>query len=306
MRSSLTLHELEAFLAVAGTLNFRQAAEQFHMTQPALSRLVRAAEEKLGTRLFDRSTRRVALSPSGQELFPIAHRIVSEFHGSLSDLSEFIAGRRGHLTIACLPSAAAALLPDAMAAFERSHPRVTMTLQLDSDEFVQQRVADGRADFGLSVAPGPQDLDFDPFTRDAFVLICHRTDAWARRRRLPWRALAQRPVVVSGSASSIRPLVERAMAGVGQRVLPKYEVTHISVVGAMVSAGLGVAPIPRLALRLMDMRDLAVVPLVEPPVHREIGILTRRGRSLSAAAKSFLQTLERHRPPAEDALGLDA
>ena len=291
MRSTLTVHELEAFLLVAQTCNFRQAAERFHVSQPALSRIIQSAEEKLGARLFDRNTRRVDLTRSGEELLPIARRIVAEFHDSLSDLAEFVAGRKGQITIACLPSAAA-LLPATMFRFEQSHPRVAISLVPISNEFVRDMVADGRADFGMSVAPAvPGQVAFEPFTRDDFVLICSRKDPLAKRRQVDWSVLATRPIVASGPASSIRPMVDRVLAEVGRTIVPKYEATNISVVGAMVAAGLGVAPIPRLALRLIDATDLAVLKLGRPVVYREIGILTRSGRSLSAAASSFLDTL---------------
>lgn len=291
-RTALTVNELEAFLLLADTCNFRQAADRFHISQPALSRIIQSAERKLDARLFDRSTRHVALTPSGEELLPIARRIVAEFHDSLSDLSEFVAGRKGRITIACLPSAAAALLPRAMLAFERTHPRVTLALVPMSDEYVQERVADGRADFGMSVAPAtPGRVAFEPVAQDDFVLICSANDPLASRVRVDWRVLASRPLVASGSSSSIRPLVDRVLAETGLAIAPKYEATNISVVGAMVAAGLGVAPVPRLALCLMDVRGLAVLKLGRPAVHRELGILTRSGRSPSAAASAFLATL---------------
>ena len=291
MRSNLTVNELEAFLLVAQTCNFRRAAERFHVSQPALSRIIQSIEEKLDARLFDRNTRRVELTHAGNELLPIARRIVAEFHDSLSDLSEFVAGRKGQIAVACLPSAASLLLKT-MARFEQSHPKVAISLMTASNEFVVEMVADGRADFGLSVASRSfAHVDFAPFARDDFVLICSRNDALAKKHQVDWSALATRPIVASGSASSIRAIVDRVLAETGIVVKPKYEASHISVVGSMVAAGLGVAPIPRLALRLMDVTDLAVLNLVAPVVHREIGILTRKGRSLSAAAIAFLDTL---------------
>jgi LysR family carnitine catabolism transcriptional activator len=297
MRSTLTVHELEAFLLVAETRNFRLAGERLHVSQPALSRTVQSAEHKLGARLLDRNTRRVDLTRAGEELLPIARRIVGEFHGSLSDLSEFMAGRRGRVTIAGLPSVVAALLPPAMVAFQAAYPGVTISLQTLSDEFVQEMVVDGRADFGISVAPASRSgVAFEPYARDEFVLICGRDDPLARRRRVDWQLLATRPLIASGPASSIRRLVDHVLEQTGITVEPSYESTHISVVGALVGAGLGVAPVPRLALRLIDMSRIVVLPLGRPALYRDIGILTRAGRSLSTAAASFLAALRAEGP----------
>src|SRR3546814_18845847 len=93
-RLTLTISELEAVLLVAETRNFRMAAEHAHVSQPALSRRVQAAEQKLNAKLFDRDKHGVALTDAGAELVPIAQRMLSEFSNSLSDLSEFIDGRR--------------------------------------------------------------------------------------------------------------------------------------------------------------------------------------------------------------------
>lgn len=292
MRSSLTVNELEAFIHLAEAKNFRVAAERFHLSQPALTRTIQLAERKLDTLLFDRNTRRVELTRSGEELLPIALRIVSEFHDSLSDLSEFIAGRRGRIKIACLPSTGAAMLPRLMLAFQHSHPKVQIAMQPVSANFVLEMVADGSADFGISTAPSQHaDICYEPLLSDDFVLICRRDDSLASRKRVDWSALTARPLIISGPASSVRAITDKALSEAGLVVTPRYECTNISIVGAMVATGLGVATLPRMALGLIDMTQLAILPLVKPTISREIGILTRATRSLSVAAMSFIEKL---------------
>ena len=99
MRINLTLQQLQSFAEVAQRCNFREAAAALNVSQPALSRTIRMAEEALGTRLFDRDTRRVQLTPAGRELRPIAQRILAEFHGAFSDLAGFLAGRSGQVAV---------------------------------------------------------------------------------------------------------------------------------------------------------------------------------------------------------------
>jgi LysR family carnitine catabolism transcriptional activator len=292
VRASVTVNELEAFLLVAETKNFRIAAERFHLSQPALSRTIQSAEAKLNARLLDRDTHRVELTAAGNELLPIARRIVDEFHHSLSDLSEFVAGRRGHIRIACLPSSAAAVLPPLMAAFQKTHPRVAMSLEPTSAEFILGMVLEGVVDFGISIAPETRaDVMYEPLLRDDFVLICPRSDVLAKRRNVDWSVLSTRPMIASGPASSIRLITDRVLLETGRVIEPMYRSANISVVGALVAAGVGIAAIPRLALRLIDTSEITVVPLRRPTVYRDIGILTRTGRSLSAATLEFLELL---------------
>ena len=116
MRSTLSLRQLEAILAIAEHGNFSSAAEHLHVSQPALSRTIRLAEDSLGARIFDRDTRSVSLTPAGLELLPIARRIVGEFTDSMSELSQFMEGRRGSVRVAALPSMAQSLMRNAWSA----------------------------------------------------------------------------------------------------------------------------------------------------------------------------------------------
>ena len=278
-------------LLVAETLNFRMAAERAHVSQPALSRRVQAAERKLNARLFDRDKHRVALTDAGSELVPIARRMLSEFHDSLSDLSEFIAGRRGVINIWALPSVAAAILPQASLAFQRSHPQVRLVVQATSAGQVVRAVSEGVADIGLSIElPAPTaDLSFSPLLEDHFVMICSKNDPLAHRKQVDWKVFLDRPFIASGPISSIRQVTDGVLAA--SMPTAQYEIDNIAVVGAMVAAGAGIAAVPKLALRLMDTSQLKSIPLRSPKATRQIGILRRSKRSLSAAATNFVATL---------------
>ena len=293
-RFTLTIPELEAVLLVAETRNFRMAAQHAHVSQPALSRRVQAAEQKLNAKLFDRDKHGVALTDAGAELVPIAQRMLSEFRDSLSDLSEFIAGRRGSVNIWALPSVAAALLPAAAQALRQSHPQVRLVIQAASARQVTQAVAEGKADLGISIeiAGQPADVGFAALLKEQFVLICPVDDPLARRKRADWSVFADRPFVASGPASSIRVVTDRILAASGRAPDANYVADNISVVGAMVAAGVGIAAVPQLALRLMDTTRLQSVALHSPVATREIGILVRKRRSLSAAAQRFMAALQ--------------
>lgn len=300
MRTRLSIQELEAVVDVAETLSFRQSAARCFVSQPALSRTIASAESKLGTRLFDRNTRHVALTAAGRELLPVARRIVFELRDSLSDLSEFVAGRKGEFTIASVPAVAGAILPEPMQEFLQHHPHVSIRLQPAVATEALAMVADGTAQIGFcslppneSAGPGSA-FHFTPFATDELVLVCSERDPLARRRSTSWKVFEQRPFIATGSASSVRPMLERQFDALGLRVKPRYESTNISVSTAMVAAGLGIAVIPTLTQCLVNPRGLAFVRLVEPPLARRLGVVVRRGRSLSRAAELFLQSFFDH------------
>ncbi|MDB5732856.1 MAG: LysR family transcriptional regulator [Variovorax sp.] len=292
MRAKLTLQQLEAFARVAATGNFRAAALALNVSQPSLSRTVRVAEEQLGTRLFDRDTRHVELTAAGHELLPIARRILGEFDDAFSELSQFLEGRSGRITVAALPSASVALLPDAVAAFRRQHPQVEFSVVEAPAQALLAAVDEGRVDFGISVQPAPhQRLHYRHLMDDPFVLLMRRDDELATRTSVPWSLCARRPFLASAPGSSIRPMTDAVFLQKGMVLRPAFDYPSVAMGGAMVAAGLGVAALPRLALRLTDTGNLAALSLRQPSLVRRIGIVLRIGRSLSPAARAFMESL---------------
>lgn len=294
MRINLTLQQLEAFVQVAKTTNFRAAAQALNVSQPALSRTIKMTEDAIGARLFDRDTRHVEVTPTGRELLPMAIRILENFNSSFSELSQFLEGRSGHVTVAALPSTGVALLPDVIAAFRRHSPQVQFSLLEGPAEAVRTAIDEGRADFGISVRPGPREpMQYRHLLDDPFVLLCRRDDPLAGRSSVPWSTFASRPFIASGFNSSIRPITDAVFLQKGLQVAPALEYPSVAAAGALVAAGLGVTALPRLTLHLIKNEALAVVPLQRPALARPIGLITRIGRSLSPVSRAFMDALER-------------
>lgn len=293
MAALLTLAELQAFIHAAQALNFRQAADASCISQPALTRRIQSAEHKLGMPLLVRSTRHVALTEQGRALLPIARRLVSDYHGALAELGEFVAGVRGKVAVACLPSLAARLLPQTLQRHQAQRPHVKLTFDLLDRAGVLQRLVAGEADFGLcSAPPEGYDMLFEPLPlQDELLLLCASGDPLGAQPCVPWSAVHDRPYLSIGTISSTAPLIAQALQQRGIEVDAAYIVPDTAVLGRLVARGLGVAIVSRLALGLMDMGDLRAVPLAGPAVMRSCGVLRLRRRPLSTAAADFLAQL---------------
>ncbi|MFV0680435.1 LysR family transcriptional regulator [Ottowia sp.] len=297
-RIQLSLQQLEAFVQVAALGSFRAAAAQIGVSQPALSRTIRQAEQTLGARLFDRDTRHVTISPVGGELLPIAQRILREFDSAFSELGQFMQGSRGRVTVAALPSLGSALVPNAIAAFKKHCPQAEFTLMEAPAEVLLAAVEDGRADFGLSVRPAPDlRLQYQHLLDDSMVLLCRADDPLAGRSSVPWSVFAQRPFIASQPNSSIRPLTDAVFLQKGLSIRPAFESPSVSACGGLIGAGLGLAALPQLALDLVNMHRLVAVPLVRPHASRPIGVVTRIGRTLPPVGRAFItRVLALHDP----------
>mgnify|MGYP001766510446 CR=1 FL=1 len=302
MRLDLSLRQLEAFVQVADSGSFRRAAARLGQAQPVLSRLIGQAEQTLGARLFDRDTRRVEITPAGRELLPLAQRLLRDFDDTLGDFGAFMAGRSGRVSMVVLPSVSVAWVPRAMAAFARTHPQVNFALAEAPADTLLALLEAGRADFGISVRPAPQQrLHYRHLQDDPFVLVCRRDDPLAARAAVPWSVFGTRDCIMSAAHSSIRQVTDAVFLRQRTPPSPVLEYPSVAAAGALVAAGLGITALPVLALQLVDMRELVAVPLVRPAMARPIGIVTRIGRSLSPATQAFMASLQAAPAGAPDA-----
>jgi DNA-binding transcriptional LysR family regulator len=287
---NLTLRQLQAFRAVADLGSFSEAAERLHLSQPALSATIRKLEEMLNVRLFDRTTRQIALTPEGEELRRLANRLIDEFEAVSGDLQDYLARRRGRVVVAALPSLAAVTLPRILARFKMRHPGVDVIIRDTLHDQIQDLVESGAADFGLTVTPAAhRDFSFQPLIVDRFVMVCPRGHKLARRRSVSWSDMVAYPIITMARTSSVRQYIDAACVQAGIPSHSQYDAEHLATIGALVHEGLGIAALPSLTTPLLRFADLAEIPITAPHVERIMGIVRRAGRTPSVAARALIE-----------------
>ncbi len=290
-RIKFELGELQAFVATADKASFRLAAEALCLSTPALSRRVERLESALGVRLLERTTRHVQLTGAGREFLQEARAALAGLDEAVQRLGDQVRLRRGRVTIACVPSVANHLLPEVLRGYAQELPDVQVHVIDESASQVLEAVAQGQADFGLSFTGSQEStLQFQALTRERYVLAMPRSHAWAGRPEIAWSELAGQRLVSVSSHSSNRLLLDQAMAGLAQRPVAWYECNHVTGALALVEAGLGVAALPQLALP-PDHPRVRGVPLIGPELWRTLGLLQRRDRALSPAARALSERL---------------
>lgn len=285
------LADLQAFTAVARLGSFRAAADSIHLSQPALSRRIDKLESALGVRLIERTTRRVQLSAVGQEFARKAQDLLDELDATLLGLEQLAQQRSGRVTVACVPSATRYFMPAVLRRFHERFPRIRVHIHDAHAHEVLAAVTSGTADFGLNFV-GRQEagIDFAPLLRDRFVLACRRDHRLAAKRSVRWSELQGEPWLAVGQSSGNRLLLERALAGMPERPQSVFEARHVQTLLGLVEAGLGVAAVPQLAMPT-GSSDIVGVPLTAPAVHRDIGLITRRGERMPPAAQTLREFL---------------
>lgn len=291
---NLDVRQLRAFVTVAECGSFTRAAASLNLSQPALTVQIRKLEEALGIRLFDRTTRMVALTRSGTELLPALGRILRELDGVLAETRQLSTMQRGIVRLAVLPSFASGVLPEIIAEFRARHPGVGFSIRDVIASGVADLVASGEADLGLTggAVSGP-DLEILLRGTDSMHAVYPAAHALARRARIVIADLAAHPLILMDAATSVRQVVDAAFAAAGVAPLVGAEVTYMSSAVGMVRAGLGVAILPGSAMEVRAERSLRSQRIEGERFARPIAVVKRRGRTLPPASERFLAELGR-------------
>ncbi|VCU70173.1 Hydrogen peroxide-inducible genes activator [Pigmentiphaga humi] len=284
-RINFDLQELQAFVAVAERSSFRAAAEDLHLSQPALSRRIEKLETILGARLLDRTTRHVALTNVGRVFLERSRAALDELEGAMLGVSDLAAQLSGLVTVACVPSVAYYFLPSVLREFTAKHPRIRVRVIDEGANTALNAITSGRADFGVNfIGTQENEVDFKPIFKENFVLAMRKDHPLAHRKSITWDELSGERLMTVDKGSGNRLLIEAALAKSGRRSQNAIEVSHILTLLGMVEAGLGVAAVPQLALPLTSHATLVGIPLAQPRVSRTLGLITKHGRALAPAA----------------------
>ncbi len=301
-----TLRQMRAFVALAKTGNFTLAAQYMHVTQSALSGLIKELEQTLGVRVVDRSTRRIALTETGNELYPLFSQMIDDLDRALANIADQAQLRKGIVRVAVPQLMACTLLPQVIAAWRTRYPDIRISLSDSPVEAVTTRVLSGETDFGI----GPErdnapQLEARELMEMPFEAVVPPDHALAKRRRLGWSDLAAHPLITlrgqfterlladmgsgasdgkTGKAGSADPLRAPTLR-------PAHEVTYMTTALAMVASGLGVTVCMPYAAPLVRLHGLRMLPLDAPVLTRRFFVYTREQRSLSPAAAAFIAFL---------------
>jgi DNA-binding transcriptional LysR family regulator len=293
MGMEVSLNELRSLLKVAELGSFSEASHSLNISQPALSRRIRKLELALGVQLFDRTTRKVGLSMVARSFVPHVRHIVDQLDASLLSFREIAERTTGQVTVACLPTTAFYFMHEVIHAFNREFPKIRVKIIDDAANVVLRSVLEGEADLGINLTGYDEaDADFEPLLEEPFVLTCLRSHPLAKLTKVRWKDLTPYRVIMPSRLSGNRLIIDQALSDYVTRPKSLYEVKHLSTSLGMIEEGLGVAAVPLMAIPRGRNHVLVTRELVDPVVKRTIGIIRRRGSTLSPAAHSFYQMLK--------------
>ncbi|MGB0467925.1 MAG: LysR family transcriptional regulator [Pontibacterium sp.] len=290
---NVTVKQLKAFVAVAKTKSFAEAAELMYLSQPALSIAIKNLEEVVGGALLVRSTRMLALTPEGEIFYPVAERLLADWDDAMLELHNLFSLQRGKLSVAAMPSFAGHQLPSILGAYRALYPSINVTVQDVVAEMVVDMVRSGRVEIGIAFYPEnvSDDLHFQTLFEDRFVVALPQGHALLEKQALTWQQLKDYAFIALQRPSSIRELIERTLEEKKFKLSIEFESHHLVTIIRMVVCGLGVSIVPSLCIPQIEQLGGQWRPLKAPAITRKVGILTRKRYPLSTAASAMLDVL---------------
>ncbi len=278
---------LRAFVQVAKSTTFADAAGRLHLTQPALSSAIKKMESELGGKLFSRSTRRVELTPEGQSLLPNAIRLLQDWEDTFNDIQNLFSMEQGKLHIAAMPSFAESKLPNLLKAYNTRHPNIRLRIFDVVMERAVETVLDGGAEVGFTFEPQRKEgIDFLPLFDDAFVVIVNSEHPLANKKNVNWHNCLQHPFVIMNRGSAVRQWTDEHLGQYGEpRIVA--ETGQLGTLGQLIQQGLGIAVMPSLSVPNMKKLGLVSLTINEDPLIKSVGMIKLAHKELSVAAQSL-------------------
>ena len=284
----VTYKQLSAFINVAKSNTFAEAAEKVHLSQPALSTSIKTLETTLGGRLFSRTTRKVQLSQEGAEFFPIALRLLQDWDNAVGDMKSLFAMQRGNLTIAAMPSFSISLLPKIIKKFHLKWNAIKISVIDIVMESVISSVQQGRAEIGFTFETEQLDgLTFQPIIKNKFIAVVHPEHSISKHPEVDWNTLSRFDFVAMNRGSNMRNWIDQFVSENSIALSVVAEANQLATLGEFVKCDLGVSVVPGICEAQFSNSGLTCIPIVNGNIEKNIGMIRQSRKALSVPAQAL-------------------
>ena len=295
---NISIRQLSAFISVADNGSFTRASEQMHLTQSAVSGLIKELESSLGIVLFDRTTRQLSLSVVGHHLLPQARRILNEMQLFENEASSLTSLAQGQVRLA-VSQFAASSMPAVIAQFAKAYPDISVSLLDCSAENVLEHIQNIEVDLGVGTERGfiesEDDISADLLYQLPFCVVMPDNHALAQKSEVIWQDLVDTPLITLQG-----PFIEQVTAELDEEIAShiqqaRYKVNFMSTALEMTRQGFGITlclPYMPEVIDWVSANGLQMRPLAQPVKMRRFFIYQRSSRALSPASIAFKQFLQ--------------
>ncbi len=287
----MQIAQIHAFLAVAELASFSLAAEQLHITQPAVSKRIRQLEDSLQTTLFDRIGKRSILTPNGQLFRPHAERVLFEMKCFKADMLQRHNRPFGTLTLATSHHIGLHRLPQVLRDFKIEYPEVDLDLHFMDSEDACVAIANSELELAVVTLPENPDerLSLQPVWIDELEVVLALDHPLARELQIERSQLLEYPAILPSIGTFTRKIINSYFSTRKDSMKVILETNYLETIKVMVAANLGWSILP---VSMVD-RTLIGRKLSGLDIARPLGIVTRRNRTLSLSSEAMISLLQK-------------
>ncbi len=283
---------LQVFQTVARLLSFTKAAEELHMTQPAVTFQVRQLEEQFNTRLFDRTHNRISLTEAGQRVYECANRIFELYSEMDNAVRELTGDISGVLILGASSTIAEYMLPELLGDFKKEYPDVTIRLRVANTDGIVSMVENNAIDLGVVEAPVTnKNLVVEECRTDKMVLIVPPGHPLAEEEVVPVKKIADYPFICREEGSGTREVMLESMqqAGINSNDLNlSMELGSLEAIKGAVEAGMGVSVLSSATIEKELKLGTLVAIKLDPPVERPFSFVHQKQKFKVRAMEELL------------------
>jgi LysR family transcriptional regulator, low CO2-responsive transcriptional regulator len=287
-----TLRQLKVFEAVARHLSFSRAAEELHLTQPAVSTQVRKLEEHAGLPLFEQLGKKIHLTPAGAQMLDSSRAIIQQFQEAEEAMTQFKGVSGGKLNVTVI-SAGDYFFPRLLVEFARRHSGVTLNFGVCNREELLGQLAANLTDLAIMVRP-PVDADTvaEAFAPHPYVIVAAPDHPLVARKRIPVSRLAREPFIVREKGSDTWHSMEDGFGEHLGDLNMAMEIKSTETIKQAVMAGMGVSFLSAHTIsRELQAKSLAVLDVQGFPLMLNWYVVHRRSKRLPPVAQAFKRFL---------------
>jgi DNA-binding transcriptional LysR family regulator len=295
-RLNITVRQMRAFVESYRLRNLTHAADALHITQSAMSALIRQLEEELGVQLFERTPRVLRPTKAADD----AYRQIGDILVRIDTLGTDMRGRAEQvervLSFTSAPAISSGVIPAVLADFRQRFPDVKTVMHDAADSSLIQRVLSEDVEFSIGFFEHePESVARIPLVIDHLCAVCSSESPLARKKRVTWQDLIDLPLINLSRGTQVQQIVGELLAREGRQHRPAYEINLLDTALAMAANGLGVVVTPGYLVKGNSHgRSLVAKQLHDPEIERSLLVHTRQGQTLSATANTFLEMVQEH------------
>ncbi|WP_378954781.1 LysR family transcriptional regulator [Pelosinus sp. sgz500959] len=291
----MEIRHLEYFVEVARQKSFSKAASITHVSQSAISKMIKDLETELGTSLFNRTSKYVQLTDAGIIFLDQAQQVVIMFHNLTTEFENKIKLEKGKIFIGLPPITSSTIFAELLGEFKKKYPQIEISLSEYGSKKVALAIQDGTLDTGIiCVAPDNQQFDSLSFSKDPLWVIVSSQNPLSQLPSIDLASLANESFVLYSEDFSLHDEIINQCKNVGFSPNVIFETSQRELMTQIVAANLGIAFLPSAVCKELDANRIASVPLTQPQIIHNMSIIWKKGRFLSHAARLWLQFAENY------------